>query len=215
MGPWANVAVVLIMYYAFCTGHCFEGEGENRGDVAEFVAVGEEAVVDLQLLVEVGGGAPLQLADDTGFVTEVEGLVAGLNKRLVALGPGEVVGVKVGDAHGGEGGWISDEGRGSSEEWGGVDEAEVGNLRSMMRGWDSLRYYRRRGRRFSSGNAAAGEFAGDDGGTAAAEARQGAVRAVEDGGGVVANVVVDAGKRQQLAGRRGGGDAVGGDCWSQ
>ena len=91
----ANVAVVLIMYYAFCTGHCFEGEGENRREVAELVAVGEEAVVFLQLLVGVGGGAPLKLADDAGFVTEVEGLEAGINKRLVALGPGEVVVVEL------------------------------------------------------------------------------------------------------------------------
>lgn len=85
----------------------------------------------------------------------------------------------------------------------------------MMRGWDSLRYFRRWGRCLSSENAAAAEFAGDGGGTAAAEARQGAVHGVEDGGGVVANVVVDAGKRQQLACGRGGGDAVGGDSRSQ
>ena len=210
-----NMAVVLIMYYAFFIMHCFEGKGVDVGEVKDLAAVGEEAVINLQLLVEVGGGAPLQLADDAGFVTEVEGLVAGVYKRLVALGPDEVVGVKVGDAHGGEGDRISDEGRGSGEEWGGVDGAEVGNLRSMMRGWDSLRYFRRRGHRLSSENAAAAEFAGDGGGTSAAEARQGAVRAVEDGGGVVANVVVDAGKRQQLACGRGGGDAVGGDSRSQ
>lgn len=67
------------------------GEGVDAGEVKELGAVGEEAVVFLQLLVKGGGGAPLQLADDTGFVTEVEGLVAGGNKRLVALGPGEVV----------------------------------------------------------------------------------------------------------------------------
>lgn len=80
---------------AFLGMQFIEGEGENRGEVAELVAVGEEAVVFLQLLVGVGGGAPLQLADDTGFVTEVEGFVAGINKRLVALGPGEVVVVEL------------------------------------------------------------------------------------------------------------------------
>lgn len=203
------------MYYAFFGMQFIEGKGVDVGKVKDLAAVGEEAVVNLQLLVEGGGGAALQLADDTGLVTEVKGLVAGLNKRLVALGPDEVVGVELRNGHLREGGWICDEGRGSSEEWGGVDEAEVGNLRSMMHGWDSLRYYRRRGRRLYSEYAAAGEFAGDGGGTAAAEARQGAVRGVEDGGGVVADVVVDAGKRQQLACGRGGGDAVGGDSRSQ
>ena len=71
------------------------GVAENRGEVMELVAVGEEAVVFLQLLVGVGGGAPLKLADDEGFVTEVQGFVAGINKRLVALGPGEVVVVEL------------------------------------------------------------------------------------------------------------------------
>lgn len=61
----------------------------------KLVAVGEEAVVFLQLLVGVGGGAPLKLADDAGFVTEVQGFVAGINMRLVALGPGEVVVVEL------------------------------------------------------------------------------------------------------------------------
>lgn len=89
---------------AFLGMQFIEGEGVDAGEVKELAAVGEEAVVNLQLLIEVGGGAPLQLADDTGFVTEVEGLVAGLNKRLVALGPGEVVGVELRNGHLREGG---------------------------------------------------------------------------------------------------------------
>lgn len=196
----ANVAVVLIMYYAFFGMQFIEGKGVDVGEVKDLAAVGEEAVVNLKLLVEVGGGAPLQLADDTGFVTEVKGLVAGLNKRLVALGPDEVVGVELRNGHLREGGWICD-------EWG----RETGNNDFVVEQNGSAT---RRGDGHCA-CAAAGEFAGNDGGTAAAEARQGAVRAVEDRRGVVADVVVDAGKRQQLACGRGGGDAVGGDSRSQ
>lgn len=95
----ANVAVVLIMYYAFFGMQFIEGKGVDVGEVKDLAAVGEEAVVNLQLLVEGGGGAALQLADDTGLVTEVKGLVAGLNKRPVALGPDEVVGVELRNGH--------------------------------------------------------------------------------------------------------------------
>lgn len=185
---------------AFLGMQFIEGEGVDAGEVKELAAVGEEAVVYFQLLVEGGSGAPLKLADDKSFVTEVEGLVAGLNKRLVTLRPDEVVGVEVGNAHRGEGGWISD-------EWG----RETGNNDFVVEQNGSAT---RRGDGHCA-CAAAGEFAGDGGGTAAAEARQGAVRAVEDGGGVVADVVVDAGKCQQLACGRGGGDAIGGDSGSQ
>lgn len=108
---------------AFLGMQFIEGEGVDAGEVAELVAVGEEAVVFLQLLVGVGGGAPLKLADDEGVVTEVQGFVAGGKARLVTLGPGEVVVVELRNGHLSQVKGHSDEGRGGS-----------------LRGWDSLRY---------------------------------------------------------------------------